>query len=473
MASLCVSLTLLVALRSASPPPPPRSPSAGRSLSRCPPPCRALDTRLTGTPLQANVPRTIPIGGVCGVPTTAAGATLNFTVTQPQAPGHMAAWPSGPLPPTAAVNFGAGEDVGNAIDIGLGAGGTVIVQSIVNTHLVVDVYGYFTDVEELGNGNTALGDHALFSNTTGRDNTATGVRALESNTTGSFHTAMGFEALLSNTTGVQNTATGSFALSNNTTGSFNTATGPAALFNNTTGNANIATGHSALRFNTTGNENTATGVNALFFNTTGNNNTASGLDALSNNITGSDNTAIGHLADVALTNLTNATAIGAGAVVDASNKVRIGNTSVTVIEGQVAFTFTSDKNQKEHFKPVDGEEVLDKIRQIPVQSWNYIRHNPNDFRHYGPVAQDFFAAFGHDGIGTIGTPTTINTGDMAGILMAAIQGLEKRSAELKEKEGKIAELEARLKTLERLMHDRPHVPASTDPALSKIEGAVQ
>ena len=76
---------------------------------------------------------------------------------------------------------------------------------------------------------------------------------------------------------------------------------------------------------------------------------------------------------------------------------------------------------------------------MPVQSWNFIGQNPEDFRHYGPVAQDFFAAFGHDGIGTIGTPTTINAGDMAGILMAAITGLEKRTVELKEKEAKIAD----------------------------------
>ena len=41
------------------------------------------------------------------------------------------------------------------------------MQSIVATHLVVDIYGYFTDVEELAGGNTALGDSALANNTTG------------------------------------------------------------------------------------------------------------------------------------------------------------------------------------------------------------------------------------------------------------------------------------------------------------------
>jgi hypothetical protein len=72
------------------------------------------------------------------------------------------------------------------------------------------------------------------------------------------------------------------------------------------------------------------------------------------------------------------------------------------------------------FQPLDGHAVLQKIRAIPVRSWNYIGHEPTQFRHYGPVAQDFFAAFGHDDVGTIGTPTTINSGDMQGILMIAV-----------------------------------------------------
>jgi hypothetical protein len=48
------------------------------------------------------------------------------------------------------------------------------------------------------------------------------------------------------------------------------------------------------------------------------------------------------------------------------------------------------------------------------------------------MAQDFYAAFGNDGVGTIGTPTTINSGDMAGILMIGVQSLEKRTVEQKE-----------------------------------------
>src|SRR5215469_6842756 len=59
------------------------------------------------------------------------------------------------------------------------------------------------------NENTAVGDSALTSNTTGVDNTAIGFQALTNNTTGGGNTANGWEALISNTTGYQNTATGS------------------------------------------------------------------------------------------------------------------------------------------------------------------------------------------------------------------------------------------------------------------------
>src|SRR5262249_1196260 len=165
--------------------------------------------------------------------------------------------------------------------------------------------------------------------------------------------------------------------------------------------------------------NTAVGLRALTGNTTGGSNTAIGVGALAGNTTGGNgsfasagNTAIGAAADVSAGNLFNATAIGAGAIVDANNKVRLGNTAVTVMEGQVAFTASSDRTKKENFKPVDGEAVLGKIRGFELTSWNFIGHDPKEFRHYGPMAQDFFAAFGHDSVGQIGTETTINSGDI-------------------------------------------------------------
>jgi trimeric autotransporter adhesin len=295
--------------------------------------------------------------------------------------------------------------------------------------------------------NTSLGTGALVNNTTGVNNTAMGVNTLFFNTRGSQNTAYGPRALYSNTDGLYNTAIGFDALAGNTRGDYNTAIGAFALTKSTS-DYNTASGAFALFSNTGGIYNTASGFDALHSNTNGNYNTASGLNSLYSNTGGIGNAASGFLADVSTGTLTNATAIGAQATVNASNKIRLGSTAVTVIEGQVAFTFPSDKTQKENFQPVNGEEVLGKIRGFELSSWNFIGHDPKEFRHYGPMAQDFFAAFGHDGVGQIGSETTINSGDMAGILMVAVQALEKRTAELKQKEAQIAALAARLEALE-------------------------
>jgi hypothetical protein len=293
------------------------------------------------------------------------------------------------------------------------------------------------------------GFNALMNNTTGGANTAVGPNALQNNTIGGLNTALGTLALFTNVNGSRNTALGSAALQSNTDFD-NTAMGALALLSNGTGGRNTATGSSALRNNVGGHGNTGIGYNALIGNTSGGSNTAVGFAALDGNSTGNNNTALGFLADVAGAALTNATAIGANATVDASNKIRLGDANVTVIEGQVAYTFSSDATKKERFRPVEMEEVLKKFRDLNLTSWNYIGHDPEKFRHYGPMAQEFFAAFGHDGIGTVGTPTTINVGDMAGIMMIAIQALEKRTAELKEQEAEIRKLQQKLAQLDGL-----------------------
>jgi hypothetical protein len=287
-------------------------------------------------------------------------------------------------------------------------------------------------VSNRADANTATGYRALYSNTDGYSNTAMGNTALYSNWYGFFNTATGDSALYSNTTGESNTATGASALRLNTSGDNNTATGRYALDSNETGDSNTATGGYALYVNTTGSLNTATGRGALGANTNGSYNTASGWGAGISNVGGSNNTFIGRGADASSGFLSNATAIGYNASVNTSNKIRLGNAGVVVIEGQVPYTWTSDKNAKENFRAVDAEDVLKKVARLPVPSWNYIGHEPKEFRHYGPMAQDFFAAFGNDEIGRIGSPTTLNSLDMSGILMLAVQALEKRSTDLQE-----------------------------------------
>jgi hypothetical protein len=163
--------------------------------------------------------------------------------------------------------------------------------------------------------NTATGAGALLSNSTGFGNTANGAFALFSNTTGSDNTATGTNALRLNTTANSNTANGVSALANNTTGQLNTAIGAGALLSNTTGNSNTANGVSALANNTTGQLNAAIGGSALLSNTTGNSNTANGVSALTNNTTGQLNTAIGASALFSNTTADSNTAVGVNALV--------------------------------------------------------------------------------------------------------------------------------------------------------------
>src|SRR5207244_4610587 len=84
------------------------------------------------------------------------------------------------------------------------------------------------------NGNTAEGDNALFSLTTGPDNTANGFQALYSDTTGNDNTATGFDALNHNTTSNNNTASSAAPLDSNTTSNNNTHNSAAPLTNKNT-----------------------------------------------------------------------------------------------------------------------------------------------------------------------------------------------------------------------------------------------
>ncbi len=101
-------------------------------------------------------------------------------------------------------------------------------------------------------------------------------------------------------------------------------------------------------------------------------------------------------------------------------------TGVSLATGGGAWSNVSDRRLKENFRTINTEEVLLKLAAIPVTNWNY-KSQPASQRHIGPMAQDFFAAFKLDGEGA---DTTINTMDINGVNMAAIQALEKRTAKL-------------------------------------------
>ncbi|HEX5151342.1 MAG TPA: tail fiber domain-containing protein [Parafilimonas sp.] len=225
----------------------------------------------------------------------------------------------------------------------------------------------------IGSNNVAVGDSALFNqviNTTNDDhlyfpNTGVGSKALYSNISGVANTAIGYSALYYNTNGRFNTAIGNKALYQSTTAEFNTAVGNWALTTNTTGDNNTATGSSALYNNATGSYNSAFGRYALTDNRTGDQNTAIGGWTLVTNQAGSKNTALGYGADISSYNLNNTMALGYNATVNASNKVVVGNTGVTVIGGQVGWSTFSDGRFKTNVKQnVPGLAFINKLNPV-------------------------------------------------------------------------------------------------------------
>jgi hypothetical protein len=178
-------------------------------------------------------------------------------------------------------------------------------------------------------GNTAVGDNALDSLTTGINNTAVGKDALTSNAGGAYNTAVGSGALANNTTGTFNMAIGTEALNLNN-GNFNLAIGFRVAYLNTSGRHLTGIGAAAMRNNTTGEFNTAIGADALRENTTTGLNVAVGDAALAvYNGAGTDgaNTAVGSLALSALTSDIENVAVGRRALeflTSGGNNVSVG-----------------------------------------------------------------------------------------------------------------------------------------------------
>ena len=218
-----------------------------------------------------------------------------------------------------------------------------------------------------GDRNTAIGSWAMIYNISGYNNTAVGAYSMFENLTGYYNTALGEESLNQNTTGIDNTATGVDALHSSISGNANTAVGFQALYNSG-GSNNTSVGTNSLLALTTGGNNTSVGTSSMQSLTTGGNNTSIGTNSLQSLSTGSNNTAIGFDANVSSGSFSNATAIGNGATVTASNKVRIGNSAVTVIEGQVPFTTPSDGRYKFNVQEdVKGLDFILQLRPVTYQ----------------------------------------------------------------------------------------------------------
>jgi hypothetical protein len=114
--------------------------------------------------------------------------------------------------------------------------------------------------------------------------------------------------------------------------------------------------------------------------------------------------------------------------------------------GGGSWSSLSDRNMKENFEDVDTQALLETLAQVEITTWNYISQE-DSIRHIGPMAQDFYAAFG------VGEDEThITTIDADGVALAAIQGLYAENQELyaenQELRAQVNDLESRLTTLE-------------------------
>jgi hypothetical protein len=150
------------------------------------------------------------------------------------------------------------------------------------------------------------------------------------------------------------------------------------------------------------------------------------------------------------TTLTSGVTIQSGSV--ASNWCS-GQTNAVISTSTCAYLSTggvwtnnSDVNRKHGFAHVDGEDVLLRLRGVPVTTWTY-NDEPNGVRHLGPTAQDFYRAFG---LGL--SPTSIPTVDADGVALAGVKALDARTqaqqARIDALERENAELRARLDRLE-------------------------
>jgi hypothetical protein len=297
--------------------------------------------------------------------------------------------------PQSAANFNiAGEGRANvltaATQFNLGANRILSNAGTGNLFAGVDAGIALTN----GQSNAFFGAFAGKSNTSGTFNSFFGRNAGAANTTGNFNTFLGLNAGLNNTVGLRNVFVGAEAGQNNFDGAdnsfFGTSAGKAnvagaanSFFGRNSGTANNSGSFNAFygansgAANLTGNDNAFFGQAAGFKNTDGAFNAAFGSGAGINNLTGARNTFFGYLSGASNTvendntfigykangaaGITNATALGANALVTESNTMVLGTNAVTVkVPGSftVAGTFSANVLNAETFYKINNNRVL-------------------------------------------------------------------------------------------------------------------
>jgi hypothetical protein len=119
-----------------------------------------------------------------------------------------------------------------------------------------------------------------------------------------------------------------------------------------------------------------------------------------------------------------------------------GTTGCNLPAGSGVFNCTSTRTTKENFFDVNGDDVLARLRKVPVSTWNYIAEGQQS-RHLGPMAEDFYGAFK---LGT--SDKSIGIQDAVGVSLAAVKALDARTLELQQKTEEVEQLRNKVNTLE-------------------------
>lgn len=289
-----------------------------------------------------------------------------------------------------------------------------------NTAPQVSIFGRSAGLNNTGDLSSFFGFNAGRNNT-GRFNSFFGHNTGIENTAGFANSFFGYEAGKSNTLGDRNSFFGTNAGLNNSGGGSNSFFGTSAGHRTTTGSANNFLGNDAGYKNTTGSSNNffgrATGQN----NSTGTSNCFFGNSAGFYNSTGSFNIAIGSQAGPSTGNIDTDSTLYID-VMRTDEPLIYGHFDQRLVringefEAMGGTANGSDINLKNEIVPVEEKDILEKLATIQISEWAY--KDQSGVRHIGPMAQDFFKAFG---LGN--SDKTINTIDADGVSLAAIQAL--------------------------------------------------
>lgn len=128
----------------------PTAAGAGQSYVDAPP-RRIFDTR-GDTAMVKGTSRQVQVRGRAGVPADATAVVMNVTVTSPATSGYVSVTPTAPSgrAATSTVNFRPGQTVANRAFVPIGPDGTVSLYSLGDTHVVLDVVGWFAPASKNG-----------------------------------------------------------------------------------------------------------------------------------------------------------------------------------------------------------------------------------------------------------------------------------------------------------------------------------